>query len=204
MRIYQTLGVAAAGAALSLVVSEAAPAQAATMTYDFTLTLTSGSGALQSSVGNEYNGFFSYDDSQIVFSAPIFGGLGYITFPTEFSLNFNNINYTVTDLFQYRRGAGGTLLQFTPSGNSFQLNTFGLAAKDPGSTTSSFNLNIFQSFAFGFNGFIYIGDDGQGSGSVASALRPQAVPESDTVLGISVLGFLGWFLKKKKASSKRA
>ncbi len=158
---------------------------------------------MQSSVGNQYTGFFSYDDSSISFSDPTSsGGLGYVTLPTEFSLNFNNINYTVADLFPYRRGAGGTLLQFTQSGDSFQLTSLSLAAQDPGST-SSFNLNIFQNIASGFDGFLYFGDGAQGSGNVTSSLRPQAVPESDTVLGIGVLGFFGWLLKKKKASSKR-
>jgi hypothetical protein len=202
MGIYQKLAAVTAGAALSLVVSEAIPTQAATITYDFTLTLTSGVGALQSSVGNQYSGFFSYDDSQIYFSDPRFGGFGYTTYPTDFSLNFNNINYTEANLFPYTRGRGGTFLEFTDSGDSFQLVNFGLAAANSGNA-GGFNLNIFQNFAYGAGGFFYSGDDGQGSGSVMSALRAEPVPEPDTVLGISVLGFFGWFLKKKKVSSKQ-
>lgn len=142
MRIYQKLAVATAGAALGLVVSEATPTQAATITYDFTLTLTSGVGALQSSVGNQYSGFFSYDDSQIYFSDPRFGGLGYTTLPTDFSLNFNNINYTETDLLPYMRGRGGTFLEFNDTGESFQLVNFWLAASNPGHTVG-FNLSIY-------------------------------------------------------------
>lgn len=197
MGIYQKLAVATAGAALSLVVSEATPTQAATITYDFTLTLTSGVGALQSSVGNQYSGFFSYDDSQIYFSDPRFGGLGYTTLPTDFSLNFNNINYTETDLLPYMRGRGGTFLEFNDTGESFQLVNFWLAASNPGNT-GGFNLSIYES-----GGFLYTGDDGQGSGTMTYELSPEPVPEPNTVFGIGVLSFFGWFLKKKKVSSKQ-
>jgi hypothetical protein len=197
MGIYQKLAVATAGAALSLVVSEATPTQAATITYDFTLTLTSGVGALQSSVGNQYSGFFSYDDSQIYFSDPRFGGLGYITYPTDFSLNFNNINYTETNLFPYTRGRGGTFLEFNNSGESFQLVNFWLAASNP-ETPGGFNLSIYEG-----GGFLYTGDDGQGSGTMTYELSAEPVPEPSTVFGIGVLSFFGWFLKKKKASSKQ-
>jgi hypothetical protein len=200
MGIYQKLAVATAGAALSLVVSEATPTQAATITYDFTLTLTSGVGALQSLVGNQYNGDFSYDDSQIYFSDPRFGGFGYTTYPTDFSLNFNNINYTEADLLPYMRGRGGTFLEFNNSGDSFQLGNFWLVASNP-ETLGGFNLSIIP------GNFLYTGNDGQGSGTMTYELSaepvPEPVPEPDTVLGISVLGFFGWFLKKKKVSSKK-
>lgn len=200
MGIYQKLAAATAGAALSLVVSKATPTQAATITYDFTLTLTSGVGALQSSVGNQYSGFFSYDDSQIYFSDPRFGGFGYTTYPTDFSLNFNNINYTEGNLLPYMRGRGGTFLEFNDSGDSFQLGNFWLVARNP-ETPGGFNLSIVP------GSFLYTGNDGQGSGTMTYELStepvPEPVPEPDTVLGIGVLSFFGWFLKKKKVSSKQ-
>lgn len=52
------LAVATAGAALSLAVMGAQPAGAATITYDFTVGVTSGP-----LTGNQYSGFFSYDDA---------------------------------------------------------------------------------------------------------------------------------------------
>lgn len=170
MSIYQKLAVTVAGLALGLAVTEATPAQAATITYDFTFTLSSGQGSLQSSVDNEYSGSFSYDDSKISYSDPRLGGLGYITLPSDFSLNFNNINYTKADLVPYGRGRGGTLLEFTKTEDSYQLEYFSLVTNNSGKP-NTYNLNIFERLSNQSQGVFVTGNEGAGYGSLTKVTQ---------------------------------
>ena len=216
MRIYQKIAVAAAGAALSLVVIEATPADAATITYDFTVDVTRGSLA-----GNQYSGFFSYDDTSI---SPGPSTLLPYFDVTEFNFQFADQTYTRNNLrFDCRQISTCVPLTITGGEIITDLSTRPFTFLIPrGGTLSNFQFGnvsmmgfpnstsqpLFQLFANPANSFFVYQLPGEGfaipgSGSVTYAVRPQAVPESDTVLGIGVLGFFGWFLKKKKAFSKQ-
>jgi len=170
MSIYQKLTVAAVGLVLGLAVTEATPTKAATITYDFTFTLSSGQGSLQSSIGNEYSGSFSYDDEKIGYSDPRLGGLGYITLPSDFSLNFNNVNYTEADLFPYGRGRGGTVLQFAKTDDSYQLTSFSLINYNYGNI-KPYSFSIFDNFVSQAQGVFVTGNEGAGYGSLTKVTQ---------------------------------
>jgi hypothetical protein len=214
MGIYQKLAVATAGAALSLVVSEATPTQAATITYDFTVNVTGGSLS-----GNQYSGFFSYDDTSTSDASRRW--LPYFNV-TQFNFEFANQTYTQNDLRVDCRNiqacyplqiTGGEFVTqpsglpvLTPRGGNLDRIQFGNVSfmGFPSSTSQP----LFQFFADATSSFFAYelpGDQGPnlGSGDVTYGLRAEPVPEPNTVFGIGVLSFFGWFLKKKKASSKQ-
>jgi PEP-CTERM motif len=210
--ICQKLAFTTAAAALSLAGLEAYPAQAAIITYDFTVDITSGP-----LLGNQYNGFFSYDDA-----SP--SGAGNLLIPyfdvTEFNFDFPQRTNTPSQLF-----IDGRVFPF-----SFPLRfTGGTIVTDPsgrivliprGGELQSFGFSTFNPFRPPFPGFFTLigspsslsffyqllfnpGEPFSGTGSGTVSLRttpPTAVPEPSTIVGLSMLG-LGWLLRKKKAFS---
>lgn len=213
--IYQKLGFAIAGTVLSLAVMETGSVQAATITYDFNVNITSGP-----LLGNQYSGFFSYDDA-----SP--SGAGNLLLPyfdiTEFNFEFANRTYTRSDLrYDCRVFPGCLPLQF--SGGEVVTEPSGQVVLIPrGGELVRFAFSTFNPFRPPFPGFFtLIGGQtglgftyqlpfnpgepftiGSGSGTVSrrptTPPPPTSVPEPGTVFGLSMLGF-GWLLRKKKVS----
>lgn len=200
---YQKLAVATTGTILSFAVMEAVPAQAAIITYDFTVDVTSGPYA-----GNQYDGYFSYDDEATSEASEIFIPLFDITdFYFEFADEINS-----ADLFyDPRQGPLSSPLQFT-DGEVIELKPGNLALIPRGGELVRFRFSSFNSFDFEPNWFtinsefgfryqipsppddpeLYVG----GQGNLTYSLRSTSVPEPSTAFGLGILSF-GWFLKKK-------
>jgi len=208
--IYQKLALATAGTVLSLAVMETASVQAATITYDFNVNITSGP-----LLGNQYSGFFSYDNTA---PAPVLQPFFDVT---EFNFEFANRTYTRSDLVLDCRVFPGCLpLQF--SGGELVTDPSGRLVLIPGgSELARVAFSTFNPFGPPFPGFFTLIGSGSafsfnyqlpfnpgepttiGNGSGTVSLRttpPTAVPEPSTIFGLSMLGF-GWLLRKKKASS---
>ena len=215
--IYQKLGFAIAGTVLSLGVMEALSVQAATITYDFNVNITSGP-----LLGNQYSGFFSYDDTSPSPTAPVVP----VFDVTEFNFEFAGKTYTKSDL---RYGGCRAGLQYC-----YPLEFSGAeAVLDPsgfpryfiprGGELVSFAFSTFNPFGPPYPGFFSLMGGmrglsfiyqlpfnpepptpiGSGSGTVSrrptTPPPPTSVPEPGTVFGLSMLGF-GWLLRKKKVS----
>lgn len=211
--IYQKLALATVGTVLSLAVMETPSVQAATITYDFTVNITDGP-----LLGNQYSGFFSYDDA-----SP--SGAGGLLLPffdvTEFNFDFPQRTNTPSQLFIDGRVFPSSLpLQFR--GGEVVTDPSGRLVLIPrGGELVRFAFSTFNPFRPPFPGFFTLFGSSTGlsftyqlpfnpgepftigSGSGTVSLRttpPTAVPEPGTVFGLSMLG-LGWLLRKKKASS---
>ncbi len=220
-KCLQKLAVAAAGAALSLAVMEAQPAGAATITYDFTVGVTSGP-----LTGNQYNGFFSYDDSSTSSAGelllPYFqvSDFNFEFVNTSFQNAFDSQTYTKSDLRIDGR-LGPASLPLRISGGEIIMDESGHIDLIPrGGHLDSFGFSTFNRFdrgeagwwtlvsSYGFSykfGWDYSSgpDPGRsGSGTVTYSLREtptSRVPEPGTAFGLGVLG-AGWLLRKKIAS----
>ena len=213
--IYQKLAFATVGAVLGLAVMETPSVQAATITYDFTVNITSGS-----SSGNQYSGYFSYDES-----APSgFTRFNFIPYflVSDFSFDFLGKTYTENDLqynnsrvvayppFSYLRFTNPRPIvnnpaYFLPGGELDQVK-FYLTDVSSIFGGGSYFINFYPNSSFSFQFFdrnpYYT--TSAGSGTWNYTLREEApstsVPESGTVFGLSMLG-MGWLLRKKKVSS---
>lgn len=211
-KIFQKLVFATAGTALSLAVIEASPAHAATITYDFDVNITGGSLA-----GNSYNGSFSYDDS-----APSPAGLQPYFTVTDFNFGFAGRTYTRSDLRLDGRRletayplniTGGEAVFSTPTGAALTPRGGTLQSIQFGNVSFMGFLNsteqpLFQLSASPTNSSFSYQLPGEratfGSGSVRYSSRTTPVPEpEDSVYALVILG-LGWLLRKKIASPKRA
>lgn len=219
--IFQKLAVAAAGTVLSLNLMEANPAQAAIITYDFTVDVTSGL-----LFGNQYRGYFSYDDSAAgPYFLPIFDVSDfYFEFDrrifTTNDLRYAGCRYGIQYCFPLEITGGeavldqsGYPLYLTPRGG--QLTSFSFSNVDMfGPSPYSLSFSLFGSSSSGI--FYYqlpvdvsapYDPDYQGNGTVKLSLRqtptppPASVPEPGTIFGLIILG-LGWLLRKKKVSSQ--
>lgn len=214
--IYQKLALATAGTVLSLTAINTSSVQAAIITYDFTVNITSGS-----LLGNQYNGFFSYDDA-----SP--SGAGNLLLPffyiTEFNFDFPQRTNTPSQLFIDGRVFPNSLpLRF--KGGTIVTDSSGQIVLIPrGGELQNFGFSTFNPFRPPFSGFFtLIGSStglffayqlpfnpdepfriGFGSGTVSQRPTPTppptSVPEPGTVFGLSMLGF-GWLLRKKKVFS---
>lgn len=96
MKFVHKLAVTTVGIALSFTIMEPRPVKAATITYDFTVDVTSGQLS-----GNQYSGFFSYDDSSPSSSSRL---LFSVFDETEFNFEFAGRTYTRRDLRSGCRG----------------------------------------------------------------------------------------------------
>jgi hypothetical protein len=177
--ILQRLAVATAGTVLSLTVLQS-PTLAAFITYDFTLTIFS-----DPFQGNQYEGFFRYDDAALTpaFTGTLFNQI------TEFEFNFLNsvgapTTYATDDLIRnglyFSNGLFSGLEVEKREGNnvSFDFNTEPVALEDFLFTLGPLPTNRF------------------GRGSVRYNLREEpvtSVPEPEAALSLTVLGlgFLG-------------
>ncbi len=211
--IYQKLALATAGTVLSLAVMETPSVQAAIITYDFTVNISSGT-----LIGNQYSGFFSYDNTA---PAPVLQPFFDVT---EFNFKFANKTYTRSDLRLDCRVFPACLpLEFT-TGEIVTEPSGRLVLIPGGSELARFAFSTFNAFGPPFPGFFTLfgsstglsftyqlpfnpGEPftiGSGSGTVSRRTDPTppptSVPEPGTVFGLSMLGF-GWLLRKKKASS---
>ncbi|MBD2040008.1 PEP-CTERM sorting domain-containing protein [Microcoleus sp. FACHB-672] len=220
--LYQKLAIATAGTALSLFALEVTPAEAAIITYDFTVDITSGHLS-----GNQYNGFFSYDDTATSAAGeplePYFD-------VTEFNFDFANTafqqqgqnrTYTKSDVRYDGRSLpyslplefdGGEVvedefgnIQLTPRGGElvrFAFSTFDAFnyENQDGWWSMFANRQGSSSFNYYFGWDDLLGDPGlSGAGNVSYALR--SVPEPNTVFALGLLG-AGWLLKRKNFSSR--
>ncbi|MBD1940138.1 PEP-CTERM sorting domain-containing protein [Microcoleus sp. FACHB-68] len=223
--LYEKLAIATVGTALSLFALEVTPAGAATITYDFTVDITSGPLS-----GNEYNGFFSYDDTATSeageLQEPFFD-------VTEFNFDFvntalqqqgQNRTYTERDLRYDRRVFphyfplvfdGGEIvedesgdLQLIPRGGELVglgFSTFESFGNDAEAgwwtlTAGTKSFNGSSSFGYRFGWDELLGDPGLG-GSGTVKYAMRSVPEPNTVFALGLLG-AGWLLKRKNFSSR--
>ncbi|GET40260.1 PEP-CTERM sorting domain-containing protein [Microseira wollei] len=214
-RIYQKLALATAGTVLSLAVMDTHPANAAIITYDFTVNITSGS-----LLGNQYSGFFSYDES----APSSFTRAGYIPYflVSDFSFDFFGKTYREKDVvynnsrapqeppFSYLRFTNprpivNNAAYFLPGGELDQVK-FYLTDYSSIFGGGSYFINFYPNSNFSFLFFARVPTNiiSSGAGTWKYTLREQptstSVPEPGTVFGLSMLGF-GWLLRKKKASS---
>jgi PEP-CTERM motif len=212
--IYQKLALATAATVLSLAVMETASVQAAIITYDFTVNITSGS-----LLGNQYSGFFSYDES----APSSFTRFGFIPYfqVSDFSFDFFGKTYTENDVrynnpraeqyppFSYLRFANPRPIvnnpaYFLPGGELDQVK-FYLTDVSSIFGGGSYFINLYPNSTFSFLFFDRVPTNiiSSGAGTWKYTLRKEppstSVPEPGTVFGLSVLG-LGWLLRKKKAS----
>ncbi|WP_017720151.1 PEP-CTERM sorting domain-containing protein [Kamptonema formosum] len=215
------LAVATAGAALSLAVMGAQPAGAATITYDFSVGVTSGP-----LTGNQYSGFFRYDDAttsragELILPYFEISDFYFDFVNTSFQNAFQSKTYTRRDLFIDLRAfpyslplyiSGGEIIQ-DPSGdidliprgghfNSFGFSTFNRFDRGE---AGWWHLATYGGFNYKFGWDYSSGPDPglSGSGTVTYWLREtptSRVPEPGTAFGLGVLG-AGWLLRKKRAS----
>ncbi len=195
---FKTIASAGVGLGLSLVLTDANPAQAAIITYDFSVDIKEGL-----LTGNTYTGFFSYDDE----SQPV--GFGYGSeefFLTDFEFNFNGREYTLNDPSVATGGLQAVRRPFFVSGN------FNPAIKPTlvvgtetdgafGSRDWFFGSSV---FAPGQNEFQYRQDSPNAyRGDVTYVSRvPVAVPEPEGGVALTLVG-LGMFLTTKKIASQK-
>lgn len=181
MTLFQKFGIAVSATALSLAAIDANPAQAATITYDFEVNLTSGRDA-----GSMGEGFFSYDDS-------ILTGIGLETVGVNdvlsVQLELLGITYTKADTNNFG-GFGGPVVRFEDG------NLLGLFWRFQGSVTAPQVINnnyyVEEACCTRFNN----------EGEVTYTLRSTSIPESGTILSLSIFG-LGFLLSKKLGQMQR-
>lgn len=143
------------------------PSQAATITYDFTVTPDSGPLA-----GNNYSGFFSYDDSTLT-------GIGDEFLPqseiTTINFNFEGNTYTLADALS----AGVQFLDGTFLGLSYSTDI--KFAFEPGLFTLS------EAF------FSYDIEEGAGFGDIQYTLRSGngVTPEPSSLMALGGLALTG-------------
>lgn len=211
-KVVSKLVVAIASTVLSLTVTETNPASAAIITYDFQGDITSGEFA-----GQEYSGFFSYDDASPSGASDLL--LPYFE-ATEFNLNFGGQTYTSYAVLC--RSNFPECLPLLISGGEAVLTPSGapLYLIPRGGELVRFafsNYNPFDPFE-GF--FSLVGSPGSsdltyqlpflpgqppasiGGGRGTSSLRTTAVPEPSAILGLGALS-LSLLLRKKKVLAQQ-
>lgn len=195
---FKTILAAGAGVALSLVLTEANPAQAAIVSYDFSVDIKQGP-----LTGNTYTGFFSYDNQ----SEPVGFGYGSEEFYlTEFEYDFNGVNYTLDKPIVVPGGLQVVRRPFFVSGNFNPAIEPTLVGGTETNGSSGYRDWFFGEsvFAPGQNEFEYR-QDGPSPfrGDVNYVLRePTQVPEPANAVALSLLG-LGMLLTKKKIASRQ-
>lgn len=174
-KFCQKLIFATASVVLSLAVLEAAPTHAVVFTYDFTVNITSGS-----LFGQEFEGFFSYDDSAVEESQ--------LTPVLSFSFDFLGNTYTETDGVSIVPNFEFESVDYTG------LDFFKVLSSPVSSPVSAFSFNPNGS-SFYYWDDLYNTDYGlslqDSYGSVVYALRStepqQEVPEPSLVPGLAFI-----------------
>ncbi|MBW4678963.1 MAG: PEP-CTERM sorting domain-containing protein [Microcoleus vaginatus WJT46-NPBG5] len=223
--LYEKLAIATVGTALSLFALEVTPAGAATITYDFTVDITSGPLS-----GNEYNGFFSYDDTATSEAGAVLEPFFDVS---EFNFDFvntalqqqgQNRTYTRSDIIIDGRQFPYSLplefdgaevvedesgnIQLIPRGGElvgFGFSTFDAIDFDPQAgwwtlSAGTKSFNGSSSFDYYFGWDDLLGNPGLG-GAGTVKYAMRSIPEPNTVFALSLLG-AGWLLKKKNSSSR--
>ena len=190
-KFCQKLIFTTASVVLSLAVLEATSTHAVVLTYNFTVNITSGS-----LLGQEFEGFFSYDDSAIEESQ--------LTPVLSFSFDFLGNTYTETDGVSVVPNFELETVDYTG------LNLFKVWSNPPSSPISAFSFNP-NGYSFYYWDDLY--NTGYGLspidsyGSVAYALRStepqQDVPEPQPVVGLTFIGIGSWLLKRTKQGCPR-
>ncbi|MGD1704764.1 PEP-CTERM sorting domain-containing protein [Dapis sp. BLCC M229] len=167
--IFQKLYFVATSAILSFAVINTNPVNAASIIYDFEVSIDSGSLA-----GETYSGFFEFDDSNLLVS--------------QFSLDFEGVNYTEDDLIDPEVFFDGQFL---------------------GLITDVIDTDVEFSFLEAVPeinepaAFIYFIDGQEAAGDIEYTLRPDtpvSTPEPTAVFSLLALGAVGGsgVLKKRK------
>jgi hypothetical protein len=189
-----------AATVLGSVIAQSNPAQAAIITYDFNVTLNSGPLS-----GNNYTGFFTYDDSALAGNLDPGDPPIYIPASTV-SFNFDGVNYNQND---FSPGFEPEI-KFIPSFSSepFNLSWDYVNPAPPADSVRGFQFLGFLNGPPGEFFYTYVPavdqpgrEDNEGYGSASFTFRSsQAIPEPATILGTTLFGLaLGW---KRTRSSK--
>jgi hypothetical protein len=195
MNIYKKLATASAGLTLSFAVMETDFVHAALITYDFSVDITTGS-----LTNSTYEGSFNYDDSTLT-------GMGVeavgVTEGLSILFEFLGETYTETDEFSFPNfpiavfnngslvGLNYLVADFDNSVDNFSI--FSIFGDNPTL------LNTGNKFSYQVNSF----DSFEGNVTYSLDSPSTAVPESDGVLGVSLLS-IGWLLNKAIASCRHA
>lgn len=185
-KFCQNLIIATASVVLTSAVLEATPTHAVVLTYDFTVNITSGS-----LLGQEFEGFFSYDDSAVEDSQ--------LTPVLAFSFDFLGNTYTETDGVSVVPNFEIESVDYTG------LDLFKVLSNPPSSPISAFSFNPNGSSFYYWDDLYNTGyglSPVDSYGSVAYALRSQEpqqdVPEPSTVAGLALMGIGSLLLKRTK------